>query len=58
MNNDELAFQINDNTNLSSSCTTDDTTTTTYNISQRGRQRRIRFDMKNIFDSHDEFNID
>ncbi|CAF4873599.1 unnamed protein product [Rotaria socialis] len=57
MNNDELAFQINDNTNLSSSCTTDETTTT-YNISQRGRQRHIRFDMKKIFDSHDEFNID
>ncbi|CAF3567658.1 unnamed protein product [Rotaria sp. Silwood1] len=49
-----LTSQINDNSNLSSSYFDDNK----YTISQRGRHRRIRFNMKQLLDDNndDEFN--
>ncbi|CAF3002583.1 unnamed protein product [Rotaria sp. Silwood2] len=51
-----LTCQTIDNSNLSSSYFDDNK----YTISQRGRHRRIRFDMKQLFDddNNDEFNND
>jgi hypothetical protein len=45
--------QINENSNLSLSSYIDENKN---NISQRGRRRRTRFDMKKILNNHDEFN--
>jgi len=45
--------QINENSNLSLSSYIDENKN---NISQRGRHRRTRFDMKKILNNHDEFN--
>jgi hypothetical protein len=52
---EESISQINENSNLSLSSYIDENKT---NISQRGRHRRTRFDMKKIFNNYDEFNGD